>query len=54
MFVYKHTETIDYIKKLYTFYEKYKLYECITQESSGLRMQNFQGIIFICSSKKQY
>ena len=46
MFVYKHTETIEYVKKQPTFYKKYKLYRKITQEFLGLRIQNFQGIIF--------
>ena len=46
-FVYKHTETIEYVKKWANFYEKYKMYGWITREFLGLRMQNFQGIIFI-------
>ena len=46
MFVYKRTETIEYVKKQPTFYKKYKLYRKITQEFLGLRIQNFQGIIF--------
>ena len=47
MFVYKHTETIEYVKKLPTFYEKHELYGWITWEMLRLRMRNFQGIIFI-------
>ena len=47
MFVYKHTETIEYVKKQPTFYKKYKLYGRITQEFLGLRMRHFQGIIFM-------
>ena len=27
MFVYKHTSTIEYVKKLPSFWEKYKLHE---------------------------
>ena len=46
MFVYKHTETIEYVKKLSTFYEKHELYGWITWEMLRLRMRNFQGIIF--------
>ena len=41
MFVYKHIETIEYVKKQANFYEKYKVYGCITQEFLGLRMKNF-------------
>ena len=47
MFVYKHTETIEYVKKQPTFKEKYKLHEWITWELLGLRMGNVQGIVFI-------
>ena len=46
MLVYKHTETIECIKK-YTFQEKYKLYGWITLEFLRLLMQNVQGIIFM-------
>ena len=46
MFVYKHTETIEYVKKQPTFLENYKLYGWITPEFVGLRMPNFQDIIF--------
>ena len=35
-FVYKHIETIEYV-----------LYGQITREFLGLRMRNFQGIVFI-------
>ena len=48
MFIYKHTETIEYVKKSsLLFKEKYKLYGWITQEFIGLGLRNFQGIIFI-------
>ena len=46
MFVYKHTETIEYIKKLANFLEKCKIYGWITRGFLGLRMENFQGVIF--------
>ena len=48
MFVYKHIETIEYVKKKPTFWEKYKLYGLITWEFLRLIMRNFQGIIFMC------
>ena len=38
MFVYKHTETIECVKKLANFKEKYKIYGWITQEFLGLRI----------------
>ena len=47
MFVYKNTETIEYVKKQPTFQEKNDLYGGITPEFLGLTMRNFQGIIFI-------
>ena len=47
MFVQKHTETIEYIKKQPTFLKKYKFYTSITQEFLGFRMLKLQGIIFI-------
>ena len=31
MLVYKHTETIEYVKKWTTFYKKYRLCDRITQ-----------------------
>ena len=46
MFVYKHTETIEYVKNYPTFQEKYKLYGKITREFLRLRMRNFQDIFF--------
>ena len=46
-FVYKPSETIEYVKNQPTFYEIYKLHEQITQEFLGLTMRNFQGIAFI-------
>ena len=47
MFVYKHTETIEYAKHFPTFPEKHKLNGKITQEFLGLRMRTFQGIVFL-------
>ena len=47
MFVYKHTETIEYLKNEPAFYEKYKLHGQITPEFLELTMNNFQGIVFI-------
>ena len=47
MFVYKHTETIEYVKNWPTFQEKYRLYGWITWEFLRLRMRNFPGITFI-------
>ena len=47
MFIYKHTETMEYVKNYPTFWEKWKLYGWITQEFFRLRMPNFQDIIFI-------
>ena len=43
----KHSETIEYVKKLAYFLKNYKLHEQITRESLGLRQQNFQDIVFI-------
>ena len=45
MFVYKHIETIEYVKKYANFKEQYKVYGWITQEFLGLRVKNFQDII---------
>ena len=45
MFVYKHTETIEYLKNEPAFYEKYKLHGQITPEFLELTMKNFQGIV---------
>ena len=45
-FVYKHSETIEHVKNLPTFQEIYKLHGQITRESLGLRMRNFQIIVF--------
>ena len=36
-----------YAKNQPTFYETYKLHGKITREPLGLRMRNFQGIVFI-------
>ena len=47
MFVYKHTETRKYVKKYPTFKENYKLHGKITREILGVRMRNFQCIVFI-------
>ena len=46
-FVNKHSETTEYVKNYPTFSEIYKLHGRITQEFLGLRMRNFQGIVFI-------
>ena len=46
-FVYKHTETIEYVQKEPSFYEKYKDYGWITRKFLELRMKNFHDIIFI-------
>ena len=40
MFVYKHTETIEYVKKKANFSEKYKVYEWITLRIRILRIRN--------------
>ena len=47
MFVYKHTETTEYVKKWLAFLKKYELYGQITREFLVFRMRNFQGIIFL-------
>ena len=44
MFVYKHTETKEFVKNQPTLY---KFDGWITREFLRLRMRNFQGIIFI-------
>ena len=49
MFVYKHTETIECIKK-YTFQEKYKLYGWITQEFLRLLCKMFR-VLFLYELK---
>ena len=46
-FVYKHSEAIEYVRNLATFLEIYKLHRQITREFLGLRMRDFQGIVFI-------
>ena len=46
-FVYKHSQTIEYVKNYPTFEEIYKLHGQITRESLGLRMRNFHSIVFI-------
>ena len=38
MFVYKHSETTEYVNNSSTFYEIYKLYGQMTQEFLGLRI----------------
>ena len=43
-FVYKHSKTIECIKKLPTFLKIYKFHGQITWEFLGLKMRNFQGI----------
>ena len=58
LFVYKHTETIEYVKKYPTFYlrkirtlrannsTKYELYGQITRQLLGFRMQHFRNVVF--------
>ena len=47
MFIYKHKDTIDYVKKYPSFKKKKKLHGLITRKFLGLRMRNVQGIVFI-------
>ena len=47
MFVYKHTETIEYIQKQLSFLKKYILHRKRIREFLGLRIRNFHGIISI-------
>ena len=42
----KHSETTEYIKNWPTFYKIWKLHGQTTPEFQGLRMQNFQSIVF--------
>ena len=44
MFIYKHKEAIEYVKK---YLRKIQFYGRITIEPLGLRMRHFQSIIFI-------
>ena len=46
-FVYKHSETVEYVKNKPTFWEICKRHGQIARELLGLRMRNFQGIVFI-------
>ena len=46
-FVYKHSETIEYVKNSPTFQKICKLHGQITREFLGLGVQNFQGIAFV-------
>ena len=46
-FVYKYSETIEHVKSYPTVQEIYKLHEEITREFLGLRMRNFQDIVFM-------
>ena len=46
-FFYKHSETIEYVKNYPTFYEIFKFHGQITRELLGLRMRNFQGVVFM-------
>ena len=46
-FAYKHSETLEYVKNWTTFWECCKCHGQITRQAIELRMQNFQGIIFI-------
>ena len=45
-FVYKHSETKEYVKNQPIFSEIYKLPGQIPGEFLGLRIRNFQGIVF--------
>ena len=47
MSVYKHSEVKEYVKKKVFFKEKYKLHGYITREFLGLKLNNFQGFVFI-------
>ena len=48
MFVYKHTETVEYIKKSSLLFKtlRSKLYGCITREFLGLRSRKFK-VLFL-------
>ena len=47
-FVYKNSETIEYVKNLPTFFlDIYKLHGQITPEFLRLIMRNFQGLVFV-------
>ena len=46
MFVYKHIETIEYVKSRPTFEEKIKLHGKIAREFLELKMLNFQSYCF--------
>ena len=52
MFVYKHTETKEYIKKQLSFLKKYILHRKRIREFLGLRIRNFHGIISIPTYKE--
>ena len=52
MFVYKHTETIEYIQKQLSFLKKYILHRKRIREFLGLRIRNFHGIISIPTYKE--
>ena len=49
--VYKHSDTMKYIKNWPTFWETFRLYGEITREFLELRMWNFQGIVFIWTQR---
>ena len=46
-FVYKHSETIEYVKNWSTFLKIYKLHGQIIPEFLGFRMRNFQVTVFV-------
>ena len=45
--IYKHSETTECVKKLAYFLRNYKVQAQITREFLGLRMLNFQFVVFI-------
>ena len=46
MFVYKHAEIIEFVKKQPTFFRKIQTSRIQTPEFLGLRMRNFECIVF--------
>ena len=46
MFVYKHTETIEYVKNLPIFFKKLKLYEWLTRQFLYLECEIFK-VLFL-------
>ena len=45
-FIYKHLETIEYLKKLAYFLRNLRTSRAVTREFLGLRVPTFQGIAF--------